>query len=91
MPVSIVVAPVRGDDIAAATEPDEQLDMLIQETEQPKLWPCPTCRGNRQMLRRLYPDETADGGPTTTICPCRTCNSQGAVPYDPDDHTYFPH
>lgn len=68
---------------------EEQLAILT-DTGQPKVWTCPTCRGNRQMLRVLYPDEALERGVLTEICPCRTCDAAGTLDFDPDDHSVFP-
>lgn len=67
-----------------------QLTMLTAEGAA-AVYICPTCRGNRQMLRRLYPDELVAGGPEYVVCKCRTCNATGTVDYDPDDHSVFPY
>lgn len=67
-----------------------QLEMLTAD-DAPAVYVCPTCRGNRQMLRRLYPDERVDDGPESIVCACRTCNNTGTVTYDPDDHSTIPY
>lgn len=67
----------------------EQLSLLTAESAVPDRWPCPTCRGNRQMIRILYPDEVVAGGPLTEVCRCRTCEGQGTVTFDPDDKAEF--
>ncbi len=69
----------------------EQLTMLTADDAPPPRWVCPTCRGNKQMLRLLYPDEREEGGPLTVICPCRTCRATGWIAWDPDDHTVIPY
>lgn len=67
-----------------------QLAMLT-DGERSAQWLCPTCRGNRQMLRILYPSEVVEDGPLTAVEPCRTCEATGWLPFDPDDHSVFPH
>lgn len=67
----------------------DQLAMLTDSGD-PAVWPCPTCRGNRTMLRRLYPDEAEYYGVEERVEPCRTCHATGTVDYDPDDRTVFP-
>lgn len=68
----------------------EQLAMLAAD-DTPALWVCPTCRGNRVMLRLLYPSEVVEGGPLTAVCPCRTCYATGWLDVDPDDHSVIPY
>lgn len=72
------------------SEPEEQLALLTAD-DRPAHWLCPTCRGNRVMLRILYPDEVVEGGPLTAICPCRTCEHTGWLDWDPDDHETIPY
>lgn len=67
----------------------EQLAILTAD-DKPAVWVCPTCRGNRRMLRLLYPDEVVEDGPLTEVCPCRTCEATGTVDYDPDDRSTIP-
>ena len=62
----------------------EQLTFL-QAGLAPKQWLCPTCRGNRTMLRSLYPDEKRETGLDTRLEQCRSCHGQGWVPWDPED------
>lgn len=59
----------------------EQTTMLTADLA-PKVYLCPTCRGNRTMLRRRFPDEPGDG---MLECRCRTCEGQGVVTWDPAD------
>jgi hypothetical protein len=68
----------------------EQLDILTALAALPQRFACPTCRGNRQMLRVLYPDEALERGALTEICECRTCRGRGWVGYDPDDRSVIP-
>lgn len=68
----------------------EQLALLTAD-DTPALWVCPTCRGNRKMLRVLYPDEVVEDGPLTTVCSCRTCEATGSLDFDPDDHSVIPY
>lgn len=64
---------------------------FLQANLEPNQWPCPTCRGNRLMLRIRYPDEIREGGSASEVCRCRTCDGQGVIDHDPDDHSVFPH
>jgi hypothetical protein len=66
----------------------EQLAMLTPEDEA-ALWLCPTCRGNRVMLRILYPSEVV-AGDETCVEPCRTCYATGYLSFNPDDHSTIP-
>jgi hypothetical protein len=81
----------RQTETRGVTEPPVQLSILTAAGDTPPRWTCPTCRGNRQMIRLLYPDEITPDGPLTEVCACRTCNAQGWLDWDPDDHSYFPH
>lgn len=69
----------------------DQLAMLTENAEAPPRWPCPTCRGNKQMIRILYPSEVIPDGPLTTICPCRGCGATGWVGFDPEDRSTIPY
>lgn len=67
----------------------EQL-ALITEDGGPTLWLCPTCRGNRVMLRILYPSEVV-AGDETAVEPCRTCEATGWLDFDTTDHSWCPY
>lgn len=68
----------------------EQLALIADDLTVNR-WLCPTCRGNRRMLRILYLDEIVEDGPLTTVCPCRTCGASGWLDYDPEDRSVFPY
>lgn len=68
-----------------------QTDILTALAELPQRHPCPSCRGNRQRIRVLYPDEALERGVLTAVEACRTCRGAGWVPWDPNDHTEIPY
>lgn len=62
---------------------------MLAADDTPALWVCPTCRGNRVMLRVLYPSEVV-ADDETCVEPCRTCYATGWLDFDPDDHSWCP-
>ena len=67
-----------------------QLALLTAAYEAPPSYPCPTCRGEGECLRLLYPGERDPGGPFVAMKRCPTCRGEKRVPWDPKDLTEVP-
>jgi len=69
---------------------NEQMSFL-QAGLEPNQWLCPTCRGNRDTPRLLYPTERAEQGRDTRVGRCRVCQGSGWVTWDPEDFATIPY
>ncbi len=64
--------------------------VLVDADGKPSLYPCPTCHGDGECLRVLYPDEREAGGAFVAMRRCPTCQGQGTVEFDPRNRNMIP-